>query len=97
MVNVECQERLRVRVFRAGDRMRPLRLAGRSRKLSDLYADARVPRSARAHAVVIERRGGGIVWAEHVGPSLDADLRVTLTRLDPTVNTQTLEPKGHIK
>ena len=97
MVNVECSERVRVRTFRPGDRMRPLRLAGRSRKLSDLYADAHVPRQARAHAIVIERSPGEIVWAEHVGNAFGAQVRVTLTRLDPRVNTEKLESKGHTK
>ncbi len=96
-VDVECPDRVRVRTFRPGDRMRPLRLAGRSRKLSDLYADARVPRPARAHAIVIQRVGGEIVWAQHIGPALGAQVRVSLTRLDPRVNTETLESKGHTK
>jgi tRNA(Ile)-lysidine synthase len=106
LVDVECADRVRVRTFRPGDRMRPLRLGGRSRKLSDLYADARVPRPARAHAIVIERlplHVGGpentreILWAEHVGPAHGALVSVTLTRLDPRVNTDTSRSKGHIK
>jgi tRNA(Ile)-lysidine synthase len=57
-----------VRTWRAGDRMRPARLGGRSRKLSDLYGDAKVPRSRRAAARVIVRTTDQvIVWAEHVG------------------------------
>jgi tRNA(Ile)-lysidine synthase len=101
LVEVSSQDRVRVRTFRAGDRMRPLRLGGRSRKLSDLYADARVPRSARAHAVVVVQasgsNGGEIVWAEHVGPAFGTDVRVSLTRLDPRVNTEPLESKGDTK
>lgn len=57
-----------LRTWRAGDRMRPARLKGRSRKLSDLYIDAKVPRAARAAArVLVRTRDGAIVWAEHVG------------------------------
>ncbi|HET7500622.1 MAG TPA: tRNA lysidine(34) synthetase TilS [Kofleriaceae bacterium] len=57
-----------LRVWRAGDRMRPARLKGRSRKLSDLYIDAKVPRRARAVARVLVRRSDAtIVWAEHIG------------------------------
>jgi tRNA(Ile)-lysidine synthetase-like protein len=57
-----------LRTWRAGDRMRPARLKGRSRKLSDLYIDAKVPRAARAGARVLVRRSDAtIVWAEHVG------------------------------
>jgi hypothetical protein len=48
--------------------MRPLRLKGRTRKLSDLYGDAKVPRALRATARVMERISDGqIVWAEHLG------------------------------
>jgi tRNA(Ile)-lysidine synthase len=57
-----------LRVWHAGDRMRPARLKGRSRKLSDLYIDAKVPRIARATARVLVRVGDAtIVWAEHLG------------------------------
>jgi TilS substrate C-terminal domain. len=48
--------------------MRPARLKGRSRKLADLYVDAKIPRELRATArVVIRTTDQGIVWAEHVG------------------------------
>jgi len=57
-----------LRTWRAGDRMRPARLKGRSRKLSDLYIDAKVPRPARAIArVLVRSRDATIVWAEHLG------------------------------
>jgi tRNA(Ile)-lysidine synthase len=57
-----------LRTWRAGDRMRPARLKGRSRKLSDLYIDGKVPRAARAVARVLVRTADGtIVWAEHLG------------------------------
>jgi tRNA(Ile)-lysidine synthetase-like protein len=57
-----------LRTWRAGDRMRPARLKGRSRKLSDLYIDAKVPRAARAVARVLVRISDAtIVWAEHLG------------------------------
>jgi len=49
--------------------MRPQRLKGRSRKLSDLFIDAKVPRALRATARVLER-DGEIVWVEHLGPSV---------------------------
>lgn len=55
-----------VRVWQPGDRMRPARLKGRSRKLSDLFIDAKVPRELRATARVA-LRDGVIVWAEHIG------------------------------
>ncbi len=57
-----------VRPWLPGDRMRPARLRGKSRKLSDLYIDAKVPREARAGARVCVRTSDGeIVWAEHLG------------------------------
>jgi tRNA(Ile)-lysidine synthase len=57
-----------LRTWRPGDRMRPARLKGRSRKLSDLYIDAKVPRAARVVARVLVRSSDAtIVWAEHVG------------------------------
>lgn len=61
-------DRFEIRSPRAGDRMRPARLRGRSRKLSDLFVDAKVPRRQRATARVVCRRSDGeIVWVEHVG------------------------------
>ncbi|MEO8700689.1 MAG: tRNA lysidine(34) synthetase TilS [Kofleriaceae bacterium] len=57
-----------VRVWQAGDRMQPARLAGHSRKLSDLFADAKVARALRITArVVVREADGTIVWAEHLG------------------------------
>jgi tRNA(Ile)-lysidine synthetase-like protein len=57
-----------LRTWRAGDRMCPARLGGRSKKLSDLYGDAKIPRATREHARVLVRvLDGTIVWAEHVG------------------------------
>jgi len=61
-----------LRTWRAGDRMRPARLKGRSRKLSDLYIDAKVPRALRATARVLVRMSDAtIVWAEHLGEAFD--------------------------
>lgn len=57
-----------LRVWRAGDRMKLARLKGRSRKLSDLYIDAKVPRELRRTARVLVRLSDqSIVWAEHLG------------------------------
>ena len=55
--------------------MRPARLRGRSRKLSDLYADAKVPRSSRTAARVIVRHSdAAILWAEHIGIAHDSGI-----------------------
>jgi tRNA(Ile)-lysidine synthetase-like protein len=60
--------------------MRPVRLRGRSRKLSDLFIDARVPRRLRAAArVVVRASDGAIEWAEHIGLAHGSTVRVTLT------------------
>lgn len=57
-----------LRVWQPGDRMKPARLKGRSRKLSDLFIDLKVPRELRRGArVVVRTSDSAIVWAEHVG------------------------------
>jgi tRNA(Ile)-lysidine synthase len=57
-----------LRRWQPGDRMRPARLKGRSRKLSDLFIDAKVPRALRTHArVLVRTTDASIVWAEHLG------------------------------
>jgi len=67
-----------LRPWRPGDRMRPARLKGRSRKLSDLYIDAKVPRAERDGArVVVRASDGEIVWAEHLGVAFGQGADVT--------------------
>jgi tRNA(Ile)-lysidine synthase len=57
-----------LRTWQRGDRMKPARLKGRSRKLSDLYVDAKIPQAVRASArVLVRTTTGAIVWAEHLG------------------------------
>jgi len=69
-----------IRLVRPGDRMQPVRLRGRSCKLSDLFIDARVPRRLRADArVVVRAADGRIEWAEHIGPAYGTLASVTLT------------------
>jgi tRNA(Ile)-lysidine synthase len=69
----QIPEGCEIRGWRAGDRMRPQRLGGRSRKLSDLFVDAKVPRSSRTQARVIVRSSdGAILWAQHIGIAHDA-------------------------
>jgi len=78
-----------VRPWRPGDRMRPVRLRGRSRKLSDLFTDARVPRRLRAGArVVVRARDGQIEWAEHIGPAFGSAAVVTLTPEEPVATNK---------
>jgi tRNA(Ile)-lysidine synthase len=72
-----------LRVWRPGDRMKPARLKGRSRKLSDLFIDLKVSREVRRTArVVIRTTDQAIVWAEHIGlafeePETSAPIRMT--------------------
>ena len=62
-----------LRRWQPGDRMRPARLKGRSRKLSDLFIDAKVPRAVRSHArVLVRTTDDAIVWAEHLGLAFEA-------------------------
>jgi tRNA(Ile)-lysidine synthase len=57
-----------IRTWQTGDRMCPVRLRGRSRKLSDLFIDLKIPRRERALAhVLVRTTDRAIVWAEHVG------------------------------
>lgn len=61
-----------LRRWQPGDRMRLARLKGRSRKLSDLYIDAKVPQPIRATARVLVRISDAtIVWAEHLGGAFE--------------------------
>ncbi|MFO1523385.1 MAG: tRNA lysidine(34) synthetase TilS [Kiritimatiellia bacterium] len=62
-------EALTVRAWRPGDRYRPHRAPGR-RKLQDLFADARIPRSRRAGVPVIECRGRSSGWRAAGGARL---------------------------
>jgi tRNA(Ile)-lysidine synthase len=68
-----------VRRWQPGDRMRPERLKGRSRKLSDLFTDNKIPRDQRTRARVVTRQSDGeIVWAEHIGPAYGRRVAVKL-------------------
>jgi len=79
-----------VRMWQHGDKMRPKRLKGRSRKLSDLFIDAKVPRVARNRArVVIRESDGEIVWAEHIGVAHECGVEVSLTVVEPMATTTT--------
>ena len=67
----------RVRLWQPGDRMRPRRLRGHSRKVADLFVDARVPRADRARARVAVDASGVIVWVEHLGAAHDVTVEVS--------------------
>jgi tRNA(Ile)-lysidine synthase len=69
-----------VRVCQPGDRMRPQRLKGQSRKLSDLFADAKIPVRLRHDARVIiahDKTGAQqIVWCEYIGAAWQVSVEV---------------------
>lgn len=75
---------LALRPWRPGDRIAPLGLGGRHKKVSDLLTERRVPPSERARQLVLTA-GPAVVWvvghrlAEHarIGPSTRRALRLT--------------------
>lgn len=81
-LDVQCETPWQIRTRQPGDVMQPIRLAGRHRKLSDLFIDAKVPRALRAHArlVVAAADPSQILWAEHLGPAWGSAIVVTLTQ-----------------
>lgn len=67
-----------LRLSRPGDRFRPARLHGHSKKLSDLYIDLKLPRDQRALARVMVRiADGAITWAEHLGTAHGEAIELT--------------------
>ena len=64
---------LRVRTPRAGDRVRPLGLDG-SRKLQDVFVDAKVPREERSRWIVVTA-GRSILWVPGLVRSGQAPIR----------------------
>jgi tRNA(Ile)-lysidine synthase len=66
--SIDVPDGYEARVWVAGDRMKPKRLKGHSKKLSDLFIDGKVALPFRAYARVLVRTSTGeIVWAEHIG------------------------------
>ncbi|HEY0191694.1 MAG TPA: tRNA lysidine(34) synthetase TilS [Kofleriaceae bacterium] len=79
-----------LRAWQPGDRMRPARLGGRSRKLSDLFIDAKIPRALRRSARVLVRTADAtIVWAEHLGAAFGEDPIVGQATLRSEASTST--------
>ena len=66
---------LTVRSRRLGDRVRPMGMGGRSRKLQDLLVDWKVPRIQRDGLPIVADAAGRIVWV--VGGPPCEDFRVT--------------------
>ncbi len=70
---------LRVRRWRAGDRIQPLGMAGH-RKLADIFVDRKVPRSQR-HWLPLVESAGEIVWVPGVVRSARATISPDTLRL----------------
>jgi tRNA(Ile)-lysidine synthase len=71
-------ERLQVRAWREGDRIRPLGLDG-TKTLQDLFTDSRVPRSLR-HTLPVVAAGERIAWVAGVAVSEEFKLRPDSSR-----------------
>lgn len=70
---------LRVRTARAGDRIRPLGLHG-TKKLQDVFVDAKVPGEERALWPILER-GGTILWLPGLVRSDEGPVRPGVRRV----------------
>lgn len=57
------------RKWREGDRMQPYGMGGRSKKLSDLFSDAKIPLSQKSH-IPIMVKGNEILWIPGVRASM---------------------------
>ena len=78
-----------IRRWQFGDRMRPERLKGRSRKLSDLFGDEKIPRRLRHRARIgVRQSDNEIVWAEYVGKAFGSAIEVRLTGADPVASNK---------
>jgi tRNA(Ile)-lysidine synthase len=71
--------RLEVRSPRAGDRIRPLGLGG-TKKLQDVFVDAKLPRAERSAWPVLTA-GGRIVWVPGLVRGEEAPVRELSERL----------------
>jgi tRNA(Ile)-lysidine synthase len=75
MLDADCLTLdLQVRAWRPGDRFHPFGFEGHQKKLQDLFADLKVPRSARGRIPLVVAPEG-IVWV--AGYRTDHRFRVT--------------------
>ena len=79
-------DRLEVRAWRDGDRMRPLGLGG-TKSLQDLFTDSRVPRSLR-HTLPVVASAGRIAWV--AGVAISEDFKLSAESTDAAVLTAAL-------
>jgi tRNA(Ile)-lysidine synthase len=76
-------EKLEVRTWREGDRMRPLGMDG-TKSLQDLFTDRGVPRSVRRHLPVVTA-AGRVAWV--AGVAVSEDFRLTADAREVAVLT----------
>ena len=74
-LDTDACEGAHLRLWREGDRIRPLGMNGRSRLLSDIYSDRGVPAPRRPFMPVLEGRDGEILWA--IGACIAHGARLT--------------------
>jgi len=74
VVDASRVSRLTVRTRRAGDWLRPLGMAGRTKKLQDFFVDRKVPRDARDRVPLVVDEHDRIVWVG--GHGIDDEFRV---------------------
>ncbi len=53
----------KMRIWHAGDRIRPLGMHGKSRLVSDILSDKKIPAALRCRIPVIEAEDGELLWA----------------------------------
>ena len=74
-LNADACEGACLRLWREGDRIKPLGMGGKSRLISDIYADKGVPKQKRPFMPVLEGKDGEILWA--VGACISHGARLT--------------------
>ncbi len=79
-------ERVEVRAWREGDRMRPLGLDG-TKSLQDLFTDSHVPRSLR-HSLPVVASGGRIAWV--AGVAISEEFKLSAESTEAAVLTAAL-------
>ena len=80
-------EKYTMRKVQTGDRFKLKRLKGKSKRLSRLYIDSKVPLVLRKNArVLVEKSTDEIVWAEHLGISSKPNLNKFFLTNDDNLN-----------
>lgn len=85
-----------IRRVRPGDRIRPFGMDGR-RKLQDVLVDAKIPKDARRHVLVVASSEGHVLWVPGLLRSADAPVsgqtrRVWTLRAEPAVDVGSTRP-----